>query len=205
MFKQHLLDLVSQGIDDLDQAQALGKVPKNGLSESHFFSVWIGKAINSKRFDVSMVPLLKSWQQQARTSGAGANLKSHFVSLKSTYSGVAQDSIFELQTIETLCEALSSIEWQVTNDAVLTKKTSIKSNGLSSLVIAPADFAKGFAKNGQLSVYVRGDLQQFVDSCYALGLLAFKVTEYKSIVKFHSHFILDAKNNYPALPQYCSE
>jgi len=202
MFKQHLLSLVSEGLSDLEQSQAIGKVPKNGLSESHFFSVWIGKALNSKRFDICVVPLLKSWQQQARTDGAGANLKSHFSSLKKTYSNAMQDTTFTVQTIEQLCQSLTALQWQVTTDTTLGKKTSVKSDGLSSLVIAPADFNVGFAKNGQLKVYVRGDLQQFVDSCYTLGLLAFKVTDYKSIVKFHSYFLLDSKNNHQALPQY---
>jgi len=204
MFKQHLLSLVTQGIDDLAQAQSCGRVPKNGLSESHFFSVWIGQSIKSKRFDICVVPLLKSWQQQARTSGAGANLKHHFVMLKQGYSNVPQEQTFDTRTVEELVSALEGLQWQVTNHVVLGKKSSIKSQGLSSLVIAPADFAAGFGQSGQLSVYVRGDLQQFVDSCYELGLLAFKMTEYKSIVKFHSHFILDAQNNHHSLPQYPS-
>ncbi len=204
MFKELLLGLVTQGLADLAQAQENGKVPKNSLSESHFFSVWIGQAIKSKRFDVCLFPLLKRWQQEARTSGAGADLKTTFAQLKSTYSGVVGQPAATKETLAQLVLLLDAQQWQVTTDTMLGKKTSIKSQGNSSLVIAPTEFDNGFNKSSQISCYVRGDQQQFIDACYSLGLLVFKKTEYKSIVKFHSHMTLDADNNDQALPAYPS-
>lgn len=202
MFKQLLLDMVSLGLDELEQAQAIGKVPKNGLSESHFFSVWIGQAIKAKRFDVCLLPLLKGWQQEARTSGAGADLKTTFSKLKATYSGVINLAPATKQTLEQLISQLQAQGWQVTTETELGKKTSIKSQGKSSLVIAPTDSRDGFAKSSQISCYVRGEQQQFINACYDLGLLTFKMTDYKSIVKFHSHVILHAHNNHKSLPEF---
>lgn len=204
MFKKHLLALVSQGLDDLAQAQTLGKVPTNPKSESHFFSVWIGAAIKNKQFDVTMLPLLQTWQQQARTCGAGADFKNTFAQIKSTYQGVVSIQELESSVIASLIAQLDDTGWQVTTNQVLIKKTSIKSQGVSSLVFSPQDIASGFDASVLLSCYVRGEHQEFIDACYALGMLAFKVTEYKSIVKFHGHYVLHRRNNYKAIAQYPS-
>lgn len=209
MFKQHLLSVVSEGLADLTQAQALGKVPKNGPSESHFFSVWVGQAIKNKRFDIAVIDILKTWQQQARTLGAGADLKNTFIRLQQTYQGLSDNGEGELSRtdLDALLALLETSQWQVTSDTVIIKKMSIKSHGVSSFVVAPSVLANGFDLKSRVVCYVRGEQQQFIDLCYQLGILTFKVTDYKSPVKFHGEFMLEKQNNCRVLPeipsQYC--
>lgn len=207
MFKQELLSLVTQGLNDLELAQAKGKVPKNSLSESHFFSVWVGQVLKQKRFDISLVPMLTAWQQQARTLGAGANLKQVFAQLKSTYSGIEQASVpLKPEVLENLIASLEGSQWQVSYVDRISKKMSIKTQGLSSLVICDNDLQQAFTAKQTLHCYVRGQHAQFVDHCYALGLLAYKVTDYKSAVKFHGEYMLHANNNklkLPEIPTHC--
>jgi len=201
MFKQHLLAVVSQGLIDLEQAQSKGKVPKNKLSESHFFSVWVGQALKQKRFDISVVEILKAWQQQARTQGAAANLRQVFSQLSRTYAGLSDEVKLTLDDVDALLAMLTGLEWQVTCDLLVSKKMSVSSHGVSSLVISSDIYEQAFNKKSQLRCYVRGQQQQFIDSCYELGILVFKVTDYKSAVKFHGEFILDIANNHHQLAQ----
>jgi len=205
MFKHHLLSVVNQGLLALDVAQSKGKVPKNNLSESHFFSVWVGQAIKSKQFDISVLAILKAWQQQARTQGAGANLRQIFSHLQSTYSPLADSAALSNEQFEAMLKMLGELGWQLTCDITIKKKLAITSNGNSSLVMAEDDRDNVFLTKNKVSCYVRGQQQQFIDVCYALGILVFKVTDYKSAVKFHGEFILQINNNYNQLAQIPTE
>jgi len=201
MFKDQLLAVVSQGLSELEQSQSRGKVPKNALSESHFFSVWVGQSMKQKRFDISVLEILKTWQQQARTMGAGANLRQVFLQLNSTYANLSHDKNIGRGEVDLLLAALTNQDWQVATDVVVTKKMSMSSQGLSSIVICANEYERAFSKKGQLHCYVRGQQQEFIDACYELGILVFKVTDYKSAVKFHGEFILDTANNHNQLAQ----
>lgn len=209
LFREQVYTLATQALESLAQSQANGKVPNNPLSESHFFSVWVSKSLKEKSFDVCMAPLLKHWQQCARTQGAGANLKSEFQSIKNTYQTL--DSIGHVvtkQKIENLIACLSTNDWQVNIEPSIGKKHSIKKEKASSLVIDNSKFSCVFNESNELksalSVFVRGDQQSFIDVAHQQGLLVFKVTDYKSMVKFHGEFIIAPNNNFNAVAQFIS-
>ena len=63
----------------------------------------------------------------------------------------------------------------------------------------------GFNELGELKInlscYVRGDSQQFIDMAAALGILVFKTTSYKSKVKFHGEYLIEVNNTLAELPE----
>lgn len=60
-------------------------------------------------------------------------------------------------------------------------------------------YQQALSESGELikpiSLYVRGDVKQLVDMAYKHGLLLFKVTDYKSLVKYHGEYIVYPANN----------
>ncbi|NRA62424.1 MAG: DUF2913 family protein [Psychrobium sp.] len=206
LFKEQLLEMVTTGLNDLQAAQESGKVPANPLHENHFFGAWVTTALKTKRFDSILVSILKGWQQQARTLGVAANLKQQFIDLKSTYQHIATfEHRINTDLLNLLCEKLAALTWQITTDVSVTKKLSVKSGGLSSLVIAAEQFENGYNEQGELKVklscYVRGDTSQFITVAASLGILLFKMTSYKSKVKFHGEYIIQVNNNLAELPE----
>lgn len=207
LFREHLYQLSIDALESLEIAQSNNKVAKNPLSENHFFSVWVSKALKEKLCDVTMMPLLKQWQQRARTQGAGAHLKSEFELIKQTYQGLNNtDHVITKAQIERVIESLTTLDWQINIESHISKKHSVKKEKHSSLVIAHYSLNDAFNAEGVLlspiSFFVRGDSKGFVDSAYKQALLVFKVTDYKSIVKFHGEFIIAPNNNFTNIPEF---
>jgi len=207
LFREHLFTLANQAVASLTAAQSNGKVPNNPLSESHFFSVWVSKALKEKLFDSAMAPLLREWQQRARTQGAGANLKREFESICHGYQGFEENDHYVSKTnIEDLMTTLTNDDWQISPLQHIGKKCSIKKEKDSSLAFSQHLYDDAFdgAGNlkGNISVFVRGAQQEFINKAYQHGLLVFKVTDYKSAVKFHGEFIIAPANDYPLIPQF---
>lgn len=207
LFREHLYQLSVNALDSLNVAQSNGKVPKNPLSESHFFSVWVSKSLKEKSFDVSMVSLLKQWQQRARTQGAGANLKSEFESIKQTYEGLDNtEHVVTHKQITALMETLTTLDWQINIESHISKKHSVKKEKHSSLVMTNNHLNDSFDSvgilNAPISLFIRGENKAFIDSAYQQGMLVFKVTDYKSIVKFHGEFIIAPNNNFTDMPEF---
>ena len=206
LFKEQLLEMVTAGLNDLQAAQESGKVPTNPLHENHFFGAWVTSALKTKRFDSILVNILKSRQQQARTLGVAANLKQQFIDLQRTYQHIATfEHRINEDLIKRLCEQVGGLGWQITTDLSVTKKFSVKSGGLSSLVIAVEQFEDGYNEQGELKIklscYVRGDTSEFINVAASLGILLFKMTSYKSKVKFHGEYIIQVNNNLAELPE----
>lgn len=201
MFKEQLVTLVTAALEDVETAKSQGRVANNAKSEAHFLSLWVTQAIKQKRFSASMAPLLKNWQQQARTLGQGANLKQEFSHIKLCYQQACErfndDKV--LQLIDSLDDS-----WQVGWRANIGKKESLKLNRASSLVVNQDEFDAVFEtqQTQQFSIFLRGQQQEFIEMALGLGILCFKVSDYKSPIKFHGQFIIDTKNNYSAIPQF---
>lgn len=210
LFREHLCTLAIEALGSLTTSKSKGKVPNNPLSESHFFSVWVSKALKEKSFDSSMAPLLRQWQQRARTQGAGANLKAEFESIVRVNQGLAEACHkISREKFEQLIQTLSVDEWQISRLEHIGKKHSIKKEKESSLALDKNQYDNAFDEQGDLkvnvSVFVRGGQQAFIDHAYSHGLLIFKVTDYKSAVKFHGEFVIAPHNNFTDIPQFITE
>lgn len=210
LFREQVYALATQALESLVLSQESGRVPNNPLSESHFFSVWVSKSLKEKSFGVCMAPLLKHWQQCARTQGAGANLKNEFQSIKNTYETIEHTGhVVTKEKIENVFECLNANDWQINIEPSINKKCSIKKEKSSSIVLDDSKKACVFDESNELksvfSVFVRGDQQYFVDKAHQQGLLVYKVTDYKSLVKFHGEFLFAPKNNFNLIAQFVSQ
>ena len=209
-FAAEIFRVVGTAIDELSQSQLAGKTPNNPLSETHFFSAWVTKSIKQHRFDRCVLAPLKNWQRQARTLGVNAQLKQQFIDIARTYAAIFDENAdntsqpLTREHIDSIVQQLATEDWLVTLDVVIARKFSLKSSGVSSLVICPNQMAQVFDQNGQLtkplSLYARGDGQALIDLCHRQHVLLYKVTDYKSKVKYHGEYIIYPANNGVDLP-----
>lgn len=203
LYSQALYSLLTEGLNELAASQSAGKTPHNPVSENHFFSAWITRAIKQHRFDRVVLPTLRHWQQQARTQGNNAGLKSQFAQLAAVYGQVVDQQgqfvAIHKQQLTAVTEQLTDLGWQVTRDLLVTAKMSLKTHGQHSLVICPEQAKGAFDDNNHLirplSLYVRGDMAQVISTALSHKLLLFKVTEYKSKVKYHGEYRIYPANN----------
>ncbi len=98
----------------------------------------------------------------------------------------------------TFYTALEQQDWLVTNTEV-NRKVSHHTDGKASLVVCSAQYTESIMnENGELvkplSLYIRGNTQQFIDIAYQHGILLYKITDYKSKVKFHGEYIIYPMN-----------
>lgn len=200
--------VVSTALIDLSEAQAKGKIPRNPLSETHFLGAWTTNAIKKKRFGSDVVPTLQIWQRKARSLGKDAALVSTFNAIKQTYEHVF-DSALKTKPVAkdqviAFCEQLTAQQWMVNTDLEVGEKLNRHSAGKASMVISKTEFDDHF-ENGLLakpvSVYIRGDFPEALQAAFLQALLLYKVTDYKSKVKYHGEYIIYPHNDGEFLPE----
>ena len=174
-------------------------------------SAWVTKVLKQHSFDCCVVKTLQEWQQQSRTMGKNAQLKLHFERLAETYAKVTdeqgQSTVITPALIATFYTALQQQDWLVTSEYEVSRKVSHHTDGKASLVVCSAQYAESMNEDGglvkPLSLYVRGNVQKFIDIAYQHGLLLYKITDYKSKVKFHGEYVIyphNAGGHLPELP-----
>ncbi|WP_035387139.1 DUF2913 family protein [Ferrimonas senticii] len=197
-FHLAILALAQTAMAELAQGKQAGKVPANPTSEAHFFSAWVTRAIKTQRFPTSCAKQLLAWQKSARTSGASAGLKWQFEQIIATYQPLLEQPVLISKALlEQLFSELQQQDWYVERDYPVTRKVSHHTDGQHSLVICCEQWGKAIDADGllqkPLSLYVRGDVRQLVQLAWQHGLLLHKVTDYKSLVKYHGEYLI-----YPA-------
>ncbi|MHA6613143.1 DUF2913 family protein [Photobacterium damselae] len=208
-FYNEIYTVVTTGLSELRESQEAGKTPKNPVSETLYLSNWVTKAIKQQRFDTCVAKVLLSWQQQSRTMGKNAQLTTAFEHIASTYGKLTDaegnSTNISNDTIHALYQDLSDTGWLVTTEYEVNRKVTHKTDGQASLVVCVKQYQQALSESGELirpiSLYVRGDVKQLVDTAYKHGLLLFKVTDYKSLVKYHGEYIVYPANNGPQLPE----
>ncbi|MDX1301674.1 DUF2913 family protein [Photobacterium sp.] len=212
IYSQEIYKLVTAGLKELEESQLSGKIQKNPVSETHFLSAWVTRAIKQQAFDRCVVQTLMTWQQQARSMGKNAQLKQNFEHIAEAYEGVRGDDgkamIITRDQVQSLYQSLEQKGWMVTTEFEVTRKVTHHTEGQASLVVCVKQFRDVFSiPDGStelakpLSLYVRGSAQEIIDTAFSLGLLLFKVTDYKSKVKYHGEYILYPNNNGADLPE----
>ncbi|UXI02546.1 DUF2913 family protein [Photobacterium sp. TY1-4] len=201
--------LVSDGLSELAESVESGKTPGNPVSETHFLSAWVTKSIKQQRYDHSVAKTLLAWQQQARSMGKNAQLKQQFVQIRNTLTGLnpaeGLTAAVTAAQIQALYQALTSADWLVTTEFEVNRKVTHHTDGQASLVVCAKQYREGIAESGDvvkpLSLYLRGDAKAVIDAAYQHGLLLFKVTDYKSKVKYHGEYVVYPCNHGTHLPE----
>jgi len=199
---------VTAALIDLKEAQAKGKIPKNPLSETHFLAAWTTNAIKQKRFDSALQPTLTAWQRKARSLGKNAGLVETFTAIKAHYEHILDDHLATQAVtkaqVAALCEQLSSSQWMVNTDIEVGEKLNRHSAGQASLIICSQAYQAHFSDDvltQPLSLYIRGDIEQALRVAYQNHLLLYKVTDYKSKVKYHGEYLIYTNNDGTFLPE----
>ncbi|UTV28925.1 DUF2913 family protein [Photobacterium atrarenae] len=209
VFIEEIGKLVSDGLNDLAESIESGKTPGNPVSETHFLSAWVTKSIKQQRYDHRVAKTLLAWQQQARSMGKNAQLKQQFEQIRQTLTGLNPDGTFKMavmaEQIQALYQALAAADWLVTTEYEVNRKVTHHTDGQASLVVCAKQYREAIAESGEvakpLSLYLRGDAKAVVDTAYQHGLLLFKVTDYKSKVKYHGEYVIYPGNQGAHLPE----
>jgi hypothetical protein len=207
-FSTSIHHVVCSALTELNEAQAKGKIPRNPLSETHFLAAWTTNAMKKKRFETDVLPTLQTWQRKARSLGKDAALVTTFTAIKNTYEHVF-DADFKPKAVtktqmSNLCEALSSLQWLVNTDLEVGEKLNRHSAGQASLIISSDQFESHFISDElikPISLYIRGDVGEALQTAYEQCLLLYKVTDYKSKVKYHGEYIIYPNNDGLFLPE----
>lgn len=210
LFSQEVYKLINNALTELTASQASGRTPHNPLSEAHYLGAWVTNAIKKKRFDSIVLATLKGWQRQARSLGKDAGLKGQFTYLKKCYSRVldAQEEVqaVHIEQFHQLYAALDNEQWLVTTDLTVGDRLNRHSGGKESLIVCTEQMQNSFNEQGLLikpvSLYIRGNQQTVVDFAFAQSLLLYKITDYKSKVKYHGEFIVYPNNDGESLPEF---
>ena len=207
-FSTSIHQVVTTALADLHEAQLKGKIPKNPLSETHFLAAWTTNAMKKKRFESDVLPTLKIWQRKARSLGKNAALVETFQAIKAHYEHVFDQDLkakpVNKQQIINLCDKLTELQWMVNTDLEVGEKLNRHSAGQASMIICSQQFEQNF-EDGSLvkpiSLYIRGDLPEALQAAFDHSLLLYKVTDYKSKVKYHGEYIIYNNNEGEFLPE----
>lgn len=205
-----IFELAQTALAELAQARSSGKVPNNPRSQAHFFSAWVTRAIKTQRFPHCVAKTLQSWQKAARTQGVNAAIDVQLENIVATYQPLihngAMAPISQQQLLD-LFDQLDNNDWYVERDYPIDRKVSHHTDGQASLVVCSKQWAQVFNPELQLvrpiSLYARGNIQQLVNMAYQQQLLLHKVSDYKSLVKFHGELVVypaNAGNTIAAFP-----
>ncbi|MGF1831199.1 DUF2913 family protein [Photobacterium angustum] len=208
-FYNEILHVVTEGLSTLVTAQESGKTQKNPVSETVFLSAWVTKMIKQQCFDHCVSKTLLQWQKQSRTMGKNAKLKVQFERIKNTLSALndadGHSTVITAELIDDFYRVLEAADWLVTNEYEVNRKVSHHTDGQASLVVCAAQYKSAMNEQGTLikplSFYIRGNAQQFIDLAYQQGILLFKITDYKSKVKFHGEYVIYPDNAGTHLPE----
>ncbi|WP_019615143.1 DUF2913 family protein [Psychromonas ossibalaenae] len=210
LFSQEIYKLITSALTELSASQVSGRTPQNPLSEAHYLGAWVTTAMKQKRFDSVVLETLKGWQRQARSLGKNAGLKRQFIYLEKCYSQVLnaekQVQPVSVEQLNALYAALTDDQWMVTTDLPVGDKLNRHSGGKQSLIVCAEQISTCFDSQGTLikpiSLYIRGTQQEIIDLAFAQDLLLYKITDYKSKVKYHGEFIVYPNNDGTALPEF---
>ncbi len=212
-FAKAITLLANTALDELEQACQQGAVSRTPVSQAHYINTWVTKAIKLQRFPHCVAKTLLFWQQQARSLGKNSELLPTLQRILATYATVfdAQNNltkVYEPQ-LQAVLEQLTMADWNVIDQVELARKMKLNSTGQDSLIICAKQYALAFDEAERrlirpLSLYVRGNVTQLVDLAYQQNLLLFKMSDYKSKVKFHGEYLLFPSNKGSFLPEFPS-
>ncbi len=199
-----LISVVNEGLSALSGSVESGKTPNNPVSRTHYLHAWISQVIKLQSFDTCILKTLQQWQQHARTTGTNSGLVRQFERLQALFASVESVAL-DKKAIEMALTTFAENGWLLTTDYPIVRKVSHATQGQASLVICCDQWQKAFDENGvwvkPFSFYVRGDHDALLKTIHQMGILLFKVTDYKSLVKFHGEYRLFPENQGDRVPE----
>ncbi|MCL9781925.1 DUF2913 family protein [Vibrio sp. S4M6] len=195
--------LVDSALSELSEQHKSGKLVDAPMPNNHFLVRWITKSIKTQRFARCVYEDLSRWQKLGRSKGNAASIDSTFSKISKLYNAFfpSEKDIKEVldSQIETFLDEMEQMGWEVSTSEPLTGvgKVQIYTEGQNSLALCSTQCESCFDAEQlvkPMSWFVRGNHQEFIDKAYQCGFLVHKVTDYKSVVKYHGEYLIFPAN-----------
>ncbi|MFD2179594.1 DUF2913 family protein [Veronia pacifica] len=194
--------LVNTALSELQQAIDEKKIQPNPVSEESFLCRWFAQAIKKHRFGSSVANEMTLWVQQGRSMGKNADLKGQLLHISNVYrhffSDDKSDRAITRDQLDALIDSLDDGQWMVNIQYEINRKVKVISDGQHSFAICAKALESAFDADGKLikplSFYVRCPESEFIDLAVSQDMALTKVTDYKSIVKYHAEYQLWPEN-----------
>ncbi len=202
-YTQEIQNLVNSALADLDQEHRSGKLTNAPVANNHYLVRWVTKALKSQSFGREVVADLTRWQKAGRSKGNDSGLLFIFKRISAYYaqffSESAEDKAIKDSDIEAFLDVMEEAGWEVSTAEKLVGggKVQIFTEGQNSLALCADQCESCF--DGELLVkpmswFVRGNHAEFVEKASRAGFMVHKVTDYKSMVKYHGEYLIFPAN-----------
>lgn len=196
---------VNSALEEMAAEHQKGRLINAAASNTHFLVRWVTKSLKSHRFDRCIVPDLTRWQKSGRSKGTGVGLQTTFENISALYNQLVPldqpvKPVIDKE-IDAFLDFMDEQNWSVSTEFELTGKGKVQilTEGDSSLVLCAEQCDSCFDGGEELvkpmSWYVRGNHAEFVRLAVEQGYLVHKVTDYKSIVKYHGEYLVFPNNH----------
>ncbi|MGC9400958.1 DUF2913 family protein [Vibrio genomosp. F10] len=195
--------VVNLALAEMQAEHASGKLADAPIANNHFLVRWVTKALKSQRFERCVVDDLIRWQKSGRSKGDSAGLPFIFKRISVFYAQFFQSDelLKELKDsdIETFLDVMIAANWDVSTSEPLIGggKVQIFTDGHSSLALCANqcdDCFEGELLTQPMHWFVRGNHAEFIEKSAAAGFMVHKVTDYKSVVKYHGEYVIFPRN-----------
>ncbi|QQX81117.1 DUF2913 family protein [Shewanella sp. KX20019] len=201
-YNQAILMFADAGLAALATSAETSSSVKTPAGESHFLCSWMVSALKKRTFSKLIADDLTFWIRQARSMGAGAELKLLLQKISQQYSFIADKQQGLALSLKAMLTELDSSDWVIITDQEVTQKLKLNSDGRSSLVISDEQFTQridGDELIKPITLYVRAPEQAFAEIAYKHGLLLSPGNKKTSLIKHHKSYRIWPKNMQPAL------
>ncbi|MDN3609859.1 DUF2913 family protein [Vibrio ostreicida] len=201
-YTSEIQNVVNTALEELTAAHKLGKVTDAPVSNNHYLVRWVTRVLKSQQFSRIVVSDLTRWQKMGRSKGNESALMATFQRISQFYGAFFPHNQEEValkdSDIEAFLDHMEQSGWEVSTSEPLTQcgKVQIFTEGPNSFALCSNqcdDCFDGEALVKPMSWFVRGNHAQFVEQACLAGFVLYKVTDYKSNVKYHGEYLV-----YPA-------
>ncbi|MCL1051817.1 DUF2913 family protein [Shewanella abyssi] len=201
-YNQAILMFADAGLAALATSAETSSSVKTPAGESHFLCSWMVNALKKRTFSKLIADDLTFWTRQARSMGAGAELKLLLQKISQQYSYIADKQQGLALSLKAMLTELESSDWVIITNQEVTKKLKLNSDGRSSLVISDEQFSQRIDNDElikPITLYVRAPEQAFAEIAYKHDLLLSAGNKKTSLIKHHKSYRIWPKNMQPAL------
>lgn len=201
-YNQALLEFANAGLAALAESAASSSSTKTPAAESHFLCSWMVTALKKRSFSKLIADDLTFWIRQARSMGAGAELKLLLQKISQQYSYIANKQQGLAASLKAMLAELEADDWLIITDQEVSKKLKLDSEGHASLIISDDQFSQridGDELIKPITLYVRAQEPAFSAVAYKHDLLISAGNKKASLIKHHKAYQIWPKNLQPAL------
>ncbi len=199
--------LVDTALAELAQVIESKKIPNTPVSKETFMCRWLAQAIKKQRFNPLVLKNMQAWVKLGRSKGIGADLVGNFTHIQRAYHDVFPEGDVHppllKTTLDSMIDSFRAEDWMIHTEYEIQRKSQVYSDGQYSFVVCSKAYSEAFNEEGALikplSLYVRAPNDVLVERAFSFRFLVKKISDYKSIVKYHAEYQIWPHNRVDAL------